>query len=196
MEINQMKTLTHNQTWLIGGLLLLVLITTRSHILLSHIQDASWAIFFLVGFYLRSYLGLPIFLLVAFVVDMLVIQSKGGESFCFTVSYPLLIPAYGSLWLAGRWFANHYSEDLRGLFYFVASAVVGVAVCVIISSGGFYWFSGRFADVNFAEMVRRIAIFMPMFLKTTMMYLSIAAVIHFAVIQANKLSSHSNTKHS
>lgn len=191
-----MKILTQNQIALTGGLLLLVLITTRSHILLSHIQDASWAIFFLVGFYLRSYLGLPLFLLVAFAVDMLVIQSKGGESFCFTVSYPLLVPAYGSLWLTGRWFANHYSENLRGLFYFVASAVAGIAVCDIISSGSFYWFSGRFVDVNFAEMVRRIATFMPMFMKTTMMCLSIAAVIHLAVVQAGKFSSHSNPKDS
>jgi len=184
-----MKTLTEKQTWLIGGLLLLIMVATRSHILLSHIQDASWAIFFILGFYISKQLGLPLFLAAAFIVDLLVIESKGGESYCFTVSYPFLIPAYASLWFAGRWFANHYSEDLRGLAYFVASAIIGIAACDIISSGGFYWFSGRFAEVNMAEFAHRIATFMPMFMKTTMMYLGIAAVIHLAVVQANKLSS-------
>ncbi len=181
-----MNTLTKNQTWLIAGLLLSILVVTRAHFF-THIQDASWAIFFMLGFYVRKAIGFPIFWLVAFAVDLLVIESKGGQSYCFTVSYPFLIPAYASLWIAGRWFAGRYSENLRGLLYFVAAAVVGITVCDIISSGGFYWFSGRFENVNFSEFAGRIARFLPMFMKTTMIYLAIAAVVHIVVIQAGKL---------
>lgn len=181
------NSLTKNQMFLIGGLLMLILIATRSHFF-HHIQDASWAVFFVLGFYLRAVIALPIFLLTALIVDLIVIESKGGESFCFTVSYPFLAPAYGSLWLAGRWLSNHYSENLRGLLHFVGAAVVGITVCNIISSGGFYWFSGRFENPNVAEFASRVAKFLPMFMKTTVMYLAMAAVVHWAFIQAGKFN--------
>ena len=188
-----MNTLTKNDTWLVAGLLLSILIITRAHFI-THIQDASWAIFFMLGFYVRNVLGFPIFWLVAFAVDLITIQAKGGQSYCFTISYPFLIPAYASLWSAGRWFAGNYSENLKGFIYFVAAALVGITVCDIISSGGFYWFSGRFENVNFSEFAGRIARFLPMFMKTTVMYLAIAAVVHIIVIQAGKLRS--NTQQS
>ena len=182
-----MNTLTKNQTWLIAGLLLLILVVTRAHYF-THIQDASWAIFFLLGFYVRKVIGFPIFWLVAFAVDLITIEAKGGQSYCFTVSYPFLIPAYASLWFAGRWFAGHYSEDLKGFAYFVIAAVVGLTVCDIISSGGFYWFSGRFENVNFSEFAGRIARFLPMFMKTTVIYLAAAAVVHLVVKYATKVT--------
>ena len=181
-----MFTLTKNQTWLVASALLLILIITRAHFL-THIQDASWAVFFLLGFYVRKAIAFPIFWLVAFAVDLLVIESKGGQSYCFTISYPFLIPAYASLWLAGRWFARHYSENLRGFIYFVIAAVVGITACDIISSGGFYWFSGRFDDVNMSEFAGRIARFLPMFMKTTLIYLAIAAFVHILLLQVNRL---------
>jgi len=165
------NTLTKNQSWMIGGLLLSIMIATRSHIFLSHIQDASWAIFFLLGFYIRNTLGLPLFMLAAFIVDLLVIESKGGESYCFTVAYALLIPAYASLWFSGRWLSKHYTENLQGLVYFIASAIIGITVCDVISSGGFYWFSGRFDHVNITEFAGRITTFLPMFMKTTLFHL-------------------------
>jgi len=191
------NTLTRNQQLIIGALLLLMLVITRSH-LINHIYDASWAIFFMVGFYFRGSLtasgtsltrySFPLFWLVAFATDLLVIESKGGESYCFTASYPFLIPAYASLWMAGRWFANHYSENLRGLLYFVGAAVVGITVCDIISSGGFYWFSGRFTDENMTEFVSRIATYLPLFMKTTMMYLGFATVLHLVIKHSGKIT--------
>lgn len=188
-----MTTLTKNQTWLVAGALMLILIVTRAHFI-THIQDASWAIFFMLGFYVRNVLSFPIFWLVAFAVDLITIEAKGGQSYCFTISYPFLIPAYASLWLAGRWFAGHYRENLRGFLYFVVAAIVGITVCDIISSGGFYWFSGRFTDTNIMEFSGRIARYLPMFMKTTVLYLAIAAVVHIIVIQAGKLRS--NTQQS
>jgi len=181
-----MNTLTKNQTWLVAGLLLLILIVTRAHFI-THIQDASWAIFFMLGFYVRNVLGFPIFWLVAFAVDLISIEAKGGQSYCFTISYPFLIPAYASLWFSGRWFAGHYSENLRGFLYFVGAALIGITVCDVISSGGFYWFSGRFTDTNFTEFAERIARFLPMFMKTTVIYLAVAVMVHIIVIQAGKL---------
>ena len=184
-----MNTLTKNQLWTITGLLLITMIVTGTH-MIHHVQDASWAVFFILGFYIRKAIAFPVFWLVAFALDLIVIESKGGQSYCFTVSYPFLIPAYASLWFAGRMFAKNYSQSLRGLLYFVGFSIIGITVCDIISSGGFYFFSGRFTDVNISEFAGRIAAYLPMFMKTTLLYLSIAAVIHLVVIQASKFQGH------
>lgn len=182
------KSLSKNQTYVIGGLLLFILIATRST-LFSHIQDASWAVFFILGFYIHKAIGLPIFLLAVFVVDMIVIQAKGGENYCFTISYPFLAPAYGSLWLAGRWLSNNYSESIKGLAYLGLAAVVGITVCDVISSGAFYWFSGRFEDTNITEFAGRIAKYLPMYMKSAMFYIGVAAIVHFIVTKAVKSSA-------
>ena len=183
-----MNTQVSNRTWIIGGLLLLTMILTRSP-LINHIQDTSWAVFFLLGFYVRRVFVFGLFFLAAFAVDLLAIQTQGIDSFCFTPSYPFLIPAYAALWGAGRWFANHYQENLRGGFYFVVAAILGVTVSFLVSNFGFYWFSGRFPDMGGLEYIQTIAKYLPMYLQTTIVYLGIAAVIHLAVIQAQKLSA-------
>ncbi len=191
-HVSSMKSLTKNHVYLIGGILLFLMVVTRAGFV-SHIQDASWAVFFILGFYLRAVIALPLFLLVAFIVDLSVIKATGVENYCFTVAYPFLAPAYGSLWLAGRWLANNYSVSVKGLMYLVLAAVVGTTVCDIFSSGGFYFFSGRFEELSFAEFASRIATYLPMYMKTTVIYLAIAAVVHFAVLQILKVGSEART---
>jgi len=177
-----------NKAFVIGGVLLFIMVMTRAGFI-NHVQDASWAVFFILGFYLRATIALPIFLLVAFITDLSVIQATGGENYCFTISYPFLAPAYGSMWFAGRWFANNYSVNLKGLFYFVMAAVVGITVCDLISSGGFYFFSGRFEETTFTEFAGRVATYLPMYMKTAIIYLGIAALAHFAMLQILKTDS-------
>lgn len=184
------NTLTRNQQWLIAGLLLFTMLLTRSHFI-SHIQDASWAIFFILGFYVRSYLAFPLFWLAAFAIDLVVINVTGSGNFCFTVSYPFLIPAYAAMWFAGRWLAGHYREDWRGAIHLIGATILGVIVCQLVSSSGFYWFSGRFAEPSLSVFFTREMRFLPAYLQTTLFYLSIATAIHFAVIQAGKFARRS-----
>ena len=181
------KSLTKNHVYLIGGILLFLMILTRAGFV-NHIQDASWAVFFILGFYVRKAIALPLFLLVVFIVDISVIQATGGENYCFTISYPFLAPAYASLWLAGRWFANNYSVNFKGLAYFVLAILVGTTACDLFSSGGFYFFSGRFEETTFTEFAGRVAKYLPMYLKTVVIYLTVATAVHFAVMQILKLS--------
>ena len=187
-HLSSMKALSKNNVYLIAGILLFLMIVTRAGFV-NHIQDATWAVFFILGFYVKKTIALPIFLLVAFIVDLSVIQATGGENYCFTISYPFLVPAYGSLWLAGCWFANNYSVSLKGLLYFVAAAVVGVTVCDLFSSGGFYFFSGRFEATTMTEFAGRVATYLPMYMKTTVIYLAVATAVHFAVLQITKVDS-------
>ena len=182
---------------LIGGLLLALMIVTRGN-LLSHMADASWAIFFMVGFYLRGEalkkLAFPLFFLAAFVIDLIVIDAQGGQHYCFTPSYPFLIPAYAAMWFAGRLFASKYQENARGLATFVASATVGVAVCFFISNAGFYAFSGKFEEMTVAQYASSVAQYLPGYLKTTSIYLGFAALVHLVITHSpagNKEQAHS-----
>ena len=182
---------------MIAGSLLVAMILTRGNIT-AHLQDASWAIFFMVGFYLRGgALGryaFPAFFLVAFVIDLLVIDvANGGTHYCFTPSYPFLIPSYFAMWFAGRWFANHYQESGLGLFKFVAAAFVGTVACFFISNIGFYFFADKFEVMSISEYAQAVSKYLPGYLKTTGIYLSFIGLVHLAIVHGRKLA---NPEHS
>lgn len=189
---NAISKLTLKTQLLIGAGLLLLMIVTRSNIL-THLADASWAIFFLVGFYLRdsslSRFAFPLFFLAAFVIDLVVIDAQGGLHYCFTPSYPFLIPAYAAMWFAGRWLANHYQENARGFASFVASAIVGVTVCFLVSNIGFYFFADKFEDMNIMQYANSVAHYLPAYMKTAAIYLSSVALIHLVITHVKKLGS-------
>lgn len=64
-----------------------------------HLQDASWALFFLAGFYLRDHWrwGFPALMALAVVIDLVAIEYFDVSNYCLTVAYWFLVPAYGSL---------------------------------------------------------------------------------------------------
>ncbi|HEY5993060.1 MAG TPA: hypothetical protein VIU46_00500, partial [Gallionellaceae bacterium] len=126
---------------------------TRGHhfMSLTHLPDASWAVFFLIGFYLRQRVMLPIFLAQAALVDYLSITHFGVDDYCVTSAYVFLMPAYSALWLAGRWYAAHYQFNVRTLPSLAAAVVAGTFICELISSGSFYFLGGRFADTSLQE---------------------------------------------
>lgn len=184
---------SNKSQWLIAVFLLTIMVLTRGGFV-AHIQDASWAVFILIGFYLRSYMGLPILMLLAIVIDFAVIAARGGhQDYYLTPSYLFIIPAYSALWFSGRYIANNYSESLKGLFTFVGAAVVGVVACDLISSAGFYWMSAPMVELSMSDFIGRIAEFTPLSLKSTMLFLSVAAVTHLAFVEARKYTSSEQT---
>ncbi len=189
--------LSQKTKYIIGGLLLSAMILTRGNIT-AHLQDASWAIFFMVGFYLRGAscgrYAFPAFFLLAFVIDLLVIDVvNGGTHYCFTPSYPFLVPSYFAMWFAGRWFANNYQESTFGLFKFVAAAFVGTVACFLISNIGFYYFAGKFETMSLAEYSQAVAKYLPGYLKTTGIYLGFIGLVHLAIVHGRRLA---NPEHS
>ncbi len=191
------QTITRNtQNYIIGGLLLLAMVLTRGNIT-AHLQDASWAIFFLVGFYLRSAslsrYAFPIFFLAAFIIDLIVIDAQGGTHYCFTPSYPFLIPAYASMWFAGRWFAGQYKENVVDLFKLAGAALIGTVACFLISNIGFYFFAGKFEVMSITEYALRVSNYLPSYLTTTGLYLGFVALLHLAIVQGRKLAFHAHS---
>ena len=184
-----MLTLSNRNQILIGTVLALLLVVTRSqHFATLHsLPGASWAVFFLAGVYLRPVWILPALLAFVWGVDFtphllsgasLAEIVNGGQAFCLTPAYFFVLPAYGALWFAGRWYAHQYRFEWRTLIPVGAAALVGAAVCGLFSSGGFYFFSGRFAEPTVAEFAGRLVRYFPGYLQSLAFYVALAAVVH------------------
>jgi hypothetical protein len=167
---------------IVGVLLVALMVVTRGQHFasVSALPSASWAVFFLAGFYLSSRWAFPGFLALAAALDFSAVFYAGVSSYCLSPAYGFLVPAYGSLWLAGRWFASKYQFNWTTGLFLVASVVTGAAMATIFSSGGFYWFSGRYTDPSVVEFSQRFIQYFPKYLGTLSFYVAIAAVQHIA----------------
>ena len=180
---------TKNQ-WLVGGILLLAMLITRAHVT-DHLLDASWAVFFLAGFYLRNMLAFGAFMAVAVAIDYVGITQFGVSDFCVSQAYVALVPAYGALFIAGRWFAGQYQgETLASLSKLMLAVVLGFVICELISSGSFYFLSGKFAELSMAEFGSRLVKYAPHGLYVTGLYVTVGTFVHVAVSLVNRSVAH------
>lgn len=181
--------LTPRQQLNIGLILTLVMALTRSHhwATLHALPDASWAIFFLVGVYLRPLWIAPALIIAAMGIDYVAITHFGVSDFCVSPAYWLLVPAYGALFGAGRIYAAHHSMRLATLPWLAGTVLTGAVTAELLSSGGFFFFSGRFAHPTLAEFVPRFVDYFPTMLSSFTLYLGLAAIVHLllAPLQEN-----------
>ena len=161
-----------------------VMVVTRSHSLSQavHVPDTSWASFFVAGYYVRSRLAFPALFLLGFGIDLIMINHFGTSNFCFTPAYAMLIPAYGTMWLAGRFAHARLApapSSIPALFALVCGATLGAEV---LSSGGFYFLGGRFPDPTLAGFLPRLARYFPFTLMATLIWTGVAAAMHGLVV--------------
>lgn len=175
-----MLTLSTRNQVAIGLLLVLLMILTRSHHFASthNLADASWAIFFLAGIYLHSAWPLPGLFALSWWLDFAAYTWGGVSDFCITPAYVFLLPAYSSLWLAGRWYAQQYQFTWRTFMPLSLSVMAGLILCELFSSGGFYFFSGRFAEITLIEFGERLIKYFPLYIESFVFYIGITVVIH------------------
>lgn len=169
--------------WPLFLTLAVLMAATRSHHFASitHLPDASLAVFFLAGFYLRPTWVFAAFLGLAGVSDYIAISQFGVSDFCVSVAYGFLLPAYGALWFAGRRYAGHYRFQASSLPWLAGFALIGAAVSELLSSGSFYLFSGRFTDTTLSEFASQLALYFPQVLEGLALYLGAAVVAHVAL---------------
>lgn len=187
-----MLSLTPRQQLAIGLILTLVMALTRSHhwATLHSLPDASWAVFFLVGVYLRALWIVPALMLGAALIDYVSITWFGVSGFCVSPAYWFLVPTYATLFLAGRVYSRHHSLSWSALPWLLGCALAGAALAELFSSGGFYFFSGRFAEPTLSEFAPRLVKYFPGMLLTMVTYLGLAAVIHVAAASWRGNSQH------
>lgn len=175
-----MLNLSARSQWLIGLALIALLIATRGQhfATVELLPGASWAVFFLAGVYLRPRWALPALLAATWLLDFAAFAWGGASRFCLTPAYLFLLPAYSALWLAGRWYAGQHRFHIQTLAPLALSVLVGALACELFSSGGFYFFSGRFDAPNLAEFGTRLLQYGPSYLGSLSFYVAAAAVLH------------------
>jgi hypothetical protein len=132
------------QAW-IGAALAVLMVVTRSHHWATPeaLPDASWAVFFAAGFFLRPLAALPALCALAALVDWAALAVGGVSSFCLTPAYAMLVPAYTALWLGGRWLARGERDGGATLARLAVAVVLSALAGELFSSGGFYFLGDR-----------------------------------------------------
>ena len=177
-----MLTLSKSNQILIGVVLTLLIIATRGHHFASInvLPSASLAVFFLAGLYLRPMWVLAGLLALCAGLDYSAITVGGVSSFCVTPAYGFLLPAYSVMWFAGRWFAKHYSFSSKALLPLLGSVTTAAIVSELFSSGGFYFFGGRYAEPTFAVFGERLVKYFPHQIEGIAFWLCTAIALHVA----------------
>jgi len=168
----------------IAAILALLVAATHGHHFgsLLHLPPATWAVFFAAGFYVRRAWVFVALLAEVVVIDYFAINVGGVSSYCASPAYGFLLPAYGTLWMAGHWYAKRYSFKVNTLPALGASLLGSVALAEIFTSGGFYFFSGRFADTSLAEFTSRLVQYFPYTLQSFAFWVGVAVIVHAAFV--------------
>jgi hypothetical protein len=185
-----MLTISKTNQIIIGTVLAILVITTRGNHFASInlLPSASLAVFFLAGFYLRPNWAFAAFLALCVGLDYSAITISGVSNYCVTPAYGFLLPAYGVMWFAGRWFAQHYHFSGKAILPLVCSVSLASALSELFSSGGFYFFGGRFAETSISEFGARLVKYFPQQIEGIAFWLVAAFALHVAFTFA------SNTK--
>ncbi|RDZ26894.1 hypothetical protein [Lysobacter silvisoli] len=180
----------NTQRSLILALLAALMLATR----VNHwapIPDASWAVFFLGGFYLRGWTrwAFPLLMALAVAVDYAVITRQGlsfWQHYCVSAAYWFLVPAYFAMWAGGLWVARGYSRRWNDLGRAVVALLASVLICQLLSQGSFYWLSDSVANKTVAGWAANYAQWLLPYLQTAATYVGLAALAHAIAVAASK----------
>lgn len=170
------------QRAIILSLLVLLMAGTR----LNHfapVPDASWAVFFIGGFYLRNWTrwAFPLLMGLAVVVDWTVISNQGmsfWQHYCVSAAYWMLIPAYFAMWTGGMLLRRYYrSANLKSLGMLATTVIGSVALCHLIAQGSFYWISASVAEPTFAGWAKNYSDWLLPYMQSAAMYIGAAALV-------------------
>lgn len=165
------------------ALLALLMAATRYHHFGSalHLPDASLAVFFAAGFYLRQRWPLALLLGEAALIDYL---ATGAGGWCISPAYPFLIPAYAAMWLGGRWYSARNETGWPAVAALVTALAIAGSAAFLISNGSFYLLSGKFPDLSWAQFAARAALYYWPYLSSAFVYLALIALVHALVVAA------------
>jgi len=133
---------------------LLMLLTRGTHFSgLSSLPEASWMIFMAAGTLLPAW-SFAWLMSLAVGIDAYAFTFGGVPGTCLSVAYAMLIPAYLSMWMAGRLTRPYLNGRFSGFAMFFGFAMGATLICELISSGSFYLWSGNF-EPTVAEFISR-----------------------------------------
>ena len=151
-----------------------------------HLPDASLAVFFLGGLYLRRAVAFGAYIGLAALVDYLAIADGGVSDWCMTPAYAFLLPTYACLWWAGVWCSRHERYGWRGYARLAGALLVAAVFAFLISNASFYGLSGYFGELSLAEYAARVAKYFPPYLASAMAYVAAAMALEAGVVFATR----------
>jgi hypothetical protein len=167
---------------LVAVLLAVLMAATRVHHfgIGAVAPDASTAVFFLAGLLLGSPLWFVLFSILAIVLDAFALGIAGVADACMTPGYWLLFAGYFALWFAGRLGRGIERLDAMQGGRLLLLAVGGTALFFMLSNVGYYFGGGFDESMGAAEYIRRVQVYFPHYLGTTLVYVA-AGVALFAI---------------
>ena len=185
---------TRFATPILFSLLAVLMAATRvNHF--AALPDASWAVFFIGGFYLAKQVrwAFPALMVLAVVIDYIVISRSGlnfWTHYCVSPGYWFLLPAHFAMWIGGDLLARLAERNAKlALAALVPTAIIAVAVCHLFAQGGFYWFSNSWyaegtVGPTFAGWWKNYSDWLPSYLTSSAIYIGVAALIHIGAMLA------------
>lgn len=154
--------------WIIAAALATLMVVTR----LGHFgeysapPDASWAVFFLGGLWLRSSFAFSGFFALAFATDLAAV-AFGAPTDCFSPAYAFLVPAYGALWFAGA------ATDR--LMRAPIAIACGAATTFCIANLGMFLMA-NFSNLGAADYARAVIGYFPHYLLSMSVYVVVSVL--------------------
>ena len=190
---------TTSQRAIVLALVAALLVLTRLHLptAFGHIgplPDASWAAFFIGGYYLRnsSRWAFPLFMAMAVAVDYVVISGQGIDfwtHYCVSAAYWFLVPAYLAMWMGGTLVRRFQTAHPgRTLALLVGSLLASVTACHLLSQGSFYWLSPVVSEPTFAGWWKNFTDWYLPYLRVAAIYVGLAVIVHVMVEQVVRLA--------
>ncbi|WP_305806326.1 hypothetical protein [Stenotrophomonas sp. YIM B06876] len=181
------------RVFILSVLVLLMAGTRINHF--APLPDASWAVFFIGGFYLRSWTrwAFPALMALAVAVDWAVISHQGldfWQHYCVSAAYWMLIPAYFAMWAGGSLLRRSYTGACwSSLGRFAMTLIASVALCHLIAQGSFYWISASVSEPTFAGWAKNYSDWLLPYLRSAALYATAAVVAQVASEQFGKLAA-------
>lgn len=186
-------------------LLAVVMLATR----MNHfgaVPDASWAVFFVAGFYLRGSVrwAFPLLMALAVLIDFFVITGQGmnfWSHYCVSIAYWFLVPSYAAMWLGGSLLRKLYTGlHPRELGSLVALVLIATSACYLVSNGSFYWLSQSWIGANaparsFGGWMTNLGDWYLPYLRTTLMYVGIATLAHVLAVLGVGVPASAGSQH-
>ena len=154
----------------------------------QHLPDASLAAFFLAGFYLRPAWVFAALFALATVIDVTAIGWGGVSAYCLSPAYWLLVPAYATLWGAGRWYRTLHRPDFSTLPRLGALLIGAGVLAEAFASGGFYLLSGHF-EPSLVGVGYSLVSYLPGTLMALFAYVAVGAIAHLTLTSGQRAQS-------
>lgn len=153
--------------------LLLLMLVTRVHHFGDGFQlpDASWAVFFLLGWIGQRARVLALFLALATCLDLWVVSQTAVPADCLSWGYVFLLPAYSVLWIAG------HRLRAQNLMTLIIGLTFAVTCTFVISNLGMWLLAPSAQSLSFLAYSQRVMGYWWSYWQITMLYSLIGILV-------------------